>query len=236
MASALYARYYTCMILTQVDALLIGGPKPFRSDGTKSAMAREPVDRPVFLRKLGFEGDQVADPSVHGGVDKALHLYQAEHYPFWIAEFAKQELEHHPLLDQAGAFGENISASGLIEAKVRIGDRFRLGKALVEISQGRQPCWKIDHRFGMHGLSLAFIRTGRCGLYFRVLEEGEVALGDRIEQVEQASHQWTVERVFRLLIGGGHKDRTEMPALRELAMLPTLAESWKVRAAKLAGS
>lgn len=236
MATALQTRYYTYMILTQIDALLIGGPKPFRSDGMTSAMARAPVDRPVMLRKLGFEGDQVADPSVHGGVDKALHLYQAEHYPFWIAEFARTELGHHPLLDHAGAFGENISASGLIESKVRIGDRFRLGKALVEISQGRQPCWKIDHRFGVHGLSLAFIRTGRCGLYFRVIEEGEVSPGDRIEQVEQASHQWTVERVFRLLIGGGHKDEAEIPALRELAALPELAESWKVRAAKLTGN
>lgn len=235
MAMVQVTRYYACMILTQIDALLIGKPKPFRADGTMSAMAREPVNGPVMLRKLGFESDQVGDPTVHGGEDKALHLYQAEHYPYWIAEFANGPVGHHPLLDHAGAFGENISASGLTEAKVRIGDRFRMGKALVEISQGRQPCWKIDHHFGTVGITAAFIRTGRCGLYFRVIEEGEVAAGDRIEQVEQARHEWTVERTFRLLIGGGHRGGDAMPALRALSVLPELAESWRHRAAKLAG-
>jgi MOSC domain-containing protein YiiM len=221
------------MIVTQIDNLLIGGPKPFRADGTMSAMAREPVHRPVMLRTLGFEGDEVADPTVHGGVDKAVHFYPAEHYPKWIAHFAGEDISH-PLLDAAGAFGENISASGLTEDKVRIGDRFRIGEALVEVAQGRQPCWKIDHHFGVHGLTGAVIKTGRCGGYFRVIEEGEVAPGDRIEQVEQAGHNWTVERVFKLLIGGGHRGEGANAELKALADLETLAESWRSRAAKLA--
>ena len=222
------------MILSQIDMLLIGGPKPFRADGEMSAMAREAVDRPVMLRKLGFEGDQVADPTVHGGVDKAVHFYPAEHYPKWIAHFAGEGMAH-PLLDAAGAFGENISASGLTEDKVRIGDRFRIGKALVEVAQGRQPCWKIDHHFGVVGLTAAFIKTGRCGGYFRVIEEGEVAPGDRIEQVGQADHDWTVERMFKLLIGGGHRGEGAKTELTALVELETLAESWRSRAAKLAG-
>jgi MOSC domain-containing protein YiiM len=221
------------MILTQIDTLLIGGPKPFRADGEMSAMAREAVGRPVMLRKLGFEGDQVADASVHGGVDKAVHFYPAEHYPKWIAHFAGEGISH-PLLDAAGAFGENISASGLTEDKVRIGDRFRIGKALVEVAQGRQPCWKIDHHFGVHGLTGAVIKTGRCGGYFRVIEEGEVGPSDRIEQVEQAAHDWTVERVFKLLIGGGHRGEGAKAELKALASLETLAGSWRSRAAKLA--
>ncbi len=221
------------MILSQIDILLIGGPKPFRADGTKSAMARAPVDRPVMLRTLGFQGDQVADPSVHGGVDKAVHFYPAEHYPRWIAHFAAEGFAH-PLLDNAGAFGENISASGLTEDKIRIGDRFRIGKALVEVAQGRQPCWKIDHHFGVHGLTGAVIKTGRCGLYFRVIEEGEVRVMDAIEQVEVADHEWTVERVFKLLIGGGHKAAGAKAELTALASLETLAESWRGRATKLA--
>ena len=223
------------MITTQVDALLIGGPKYFRADGTMSAMARDSVVRPVRLRKLGFEGDQVADPAVHGGLDKAVHFYPAEHYPRWQAYFAEKDLGPHPLLDAAGAFGENLSASGLTEEKVRIGDRFRIGSALVEVAQGRQPCWKIDHHFGMHGLTGAVISTGRCGLYFRVIEEGEVAPMDRIEQVEQAPQDWTVERVFRLLIGGGHRGQGAQAELVALAALETLAESWRQRAAKLTG-
>ena len=223
------------MIITLVDALLIGGPKHFRADGTMSAMVRDPVDWPVRLRKLGFEGDQVADPAVHGGVDKAVHFYPAEHYPRWQAYFAQKDLAPHALLDAAGAFGENLNASGLTEEKVRIGDRFRIGSALVEVAPGRQPCWKIDHHFGMHGLTGAVISTGRCGLYFRVIEEGEVAPMDRIEQVEQARHDWTVERVFRLLIGGGHRGQGARAELVALAELATLAESWSQRAAKLAG-
>jgi MOSC domain-containing protein YiiM len=221
------------MILSQIDALLIGGPKPFRADGEMSAMAREQVHRPVMLRRLGFEGDQVADPSVHGGVDKAVHFYPAEHYPKWIAHFAAEDFAH-PLLDNAGAFGENISASGLTEDSIRIGDRFRIGRALVEVAQGRQPCWKIDHHFGVHGLTGAVIKTGRCGGYFRVIEEGEVAPGDRIEQTERADHDWTVERVFKLLIGGGHRADGAGEQLQALAALETLAESWRGRAAKLA--
>nr|WP_315456272.1 MOSC domain-containing protein [uncultured Sphingorhabdus sp.] len=226
--------YGMCMILSQIDALLIGRPKLFRADGTLSAMHREAVNRPVMLRKLGFEGDEVGDPSVHGGVDKAVHFYPAEHYPKWTAHFSGENFTH-PLLDQAGAFGENISASGLTEDRLRIGDRFRIGKALVEVAQGRQPCWKLDHHFGVHGLSAMVIKTGRSGGYFRVIEEGEVAQGDRIEQVERARHDWTIGRVFKLLIGGGHKASDAGRQLAELAQLDSLAENWRIRAAKLAG-
>lgn len=226
--------YDRIMILSQIDALLIGQPKLFRADGTMSTMQREAVDRPVMLRKLGFEGDKVGDPTVHGGIDKAVHFYPSEHYPKWIAHFAGENFTH-PLLEQAGAFGENISASGLAEDRLRIGDRFRIGKALVEVAQGRQPCWKLDHHFGVHGLSGAVISSGRCGGYFRVVEEGEVAPGDRIEQVERAPHDWTIARVFRLLIGTGHKAPDAAPQLLELAQMESLAENWRIRAAKLAG-
>ncbi len=219
------------MISSILDALLIGGPKPFRADGTVSAMDRQPAAGPVLLRKLGFEGDQVGDPTVHGGADKAVHFYPAEHYPYWTAK-----LDGHPLLSAAGAFGENLSASGLTEDKVKIGDQFRIGGAVVEVAQGRQPCWKIDHRFGTHGLSGEFIRTGRCGLYFRVIEEGYVAAGDIVQQVYAADHNWTVARTFRLLIGGGFRKEDAQAKLQELAVLEPLAEVWRIRARKLAGA
>ncbi|MEY3915732.1 MAG: hypothetical protein RLZZ103_1231 [Pseudomonadota bacterium] len=227
-------RYVSDMIISQIDVLLIGQPKPFHADGTMSAMARMPLDRPVFLGKHGFAGDQVADPTVHGGADKAVHFYPAEHYPKWIAHFAAENFVH-PLLDQAGAFGENISACGLLEDNLRIGDQFRLGRAVVEVAQGRQPCWKLDHHFGVHGLSGAVINSGRCGGYFRVIEEGEVAPGDSIEQLHAVGHDWTIARTFHLLIGGGHRAAGAKSALRALTNLETLADSWRSRAAKLAG-
>jgi MOSC domain-containing protein YiiM len=223
------------MIDSRLDALFIGTPLPFRSDGmTSSIGARLPANGPVRLTFLGFEGDRVADPEVHGGPDKAVHFYPAEHYPVWRAFFEMKGWAPHPLLDDVGSFGENLSGNGLTEGNVRIGDRFRIGAALVEVSQGRQPCWKIDHRFGLHGMTAAVISTGRCGLYFRVLEEGDVAAGDAVVQVEQAAHGWTVARAFRLLIGGGHKADEAKPELRELAAIEVLAESWRLRAISLA--
>ena len=106
---------------------------------------------------------------------------------------------------------------------------------MVEVAQGRQPCWKLDHHFGVHGLSGVVISSGRCGGYFRVIEEGEVAPGDRIQMVHQAEHDWTVARTFKLLIGGGHRAEGAGAKLRALAALETLADSWRDRAAKLVG-
>lgn len=214
----------------QVLALHIGRPRPFREDGTQSAIARAVVDGPVALGPLGFDGDEVADKANHGGPDKAVHLYPHDHYAYW-----RRHLGDHALLRSTGAFGENLTTRGLIESEVRVGDRFRLGTALVEVSHGRQPCWKLDHRFGVsgkQGVMAEIVRTGRCGLYLRVLEPGRVRAGDTLKLVEPGPAQWTVDRVFRLLIAGGHRDEPE--ALDALARLPVLAQSWRERAARLA--
>src|SRR5690606_2996352 len=124
--------------------------------------------------RLGHEGDEQADRAVHGGPEKAIHHYARDHYDLWRAEIGD-----HPLLHRPGAFGENISTTGLSEEDVCIGDRYRLGTALVEVSQGRQPCWKVDHRFGGLAISAAMVRSRRTGWYYRVIEEGAVGAGDR---------------------------------------------------------
>ena len=211
----------------EISMVLAGPAIPFR--GTEaSAIYKFPVDGPVKIGLNGLAGDQQADLKVHGGPDKAIHHYPYDHYHGW-----HMELGGHPLLESPGGFGENISTTGLTEAKVRIGDRFRMGTALVEVAQGRQPCWKIDHKFGQKGITARVLASGRCGWYYRVLEEGEVAAGDKLELVEEGPAQWTVARTFRLLLCGGHKD--DPAAIPALAELPQLAESWRVRAAKLAG-
>jgi MOSC domain-containing protein YiiM len=224
------------MIQSKADILLVGKPAAFRADGETSTIAARVVqDRPVRLTFLGFDGDCVADPSVHGGVDKAVHFYPGEHYSPWRADLAKAGLDPHPLLRRLGGFGENISAVGMTEDLVHIGDRFRIGSALVEISQGRQPCWKIDHHFGLKGMTSGVIKTGRSGYYFRVIEEGEIAAGDTIEQVTRMTHGWTVERAFQVLIGGLHRlDGMDVP-LKELTTMEVLAESWRMRALQLLG-
>lgn len=216
------------MIISTLDTLLIGTPQPFDPARGMSSMARKPAQGRVAVGPLGLVGDQVADPSVHGGPDKAVHFYPAEHYAAWRAD-----LGDHERLAAPGGFGENLSAMGLTEDRVRIGDRFRIGTALFEVAQGRQPCWKLDHHFARKTMAADVIRTGRGGFYFRVVEDGAVAAGDAIEQVAEGPGGWTVARVFRLLIGGGHKDTEGQSALAALTQMDVLALSWRRRAEKL---
>jgi MOSC domain-containing protein YiiM len=209
-----------------VEALLVGRPVPFRGEDY-SAIAKRPVDGPVRIGWDGLEGNAVADRIHHGGWDKAIHLYPQDHYDWW-----RQARPDHPLLDAPGAFGENIASRGMTEEDLCLGDRFSLGSAIVEVSHGRQPCWKLDHRFGARDVMATVVRTGRCGIYFRVIREGEAEAGIRMALLDRPLPQWSVARLFRLLIGGGHK--ADPDAVRALADMDVLAEAWRERARKLA--
>ncbi len=209
-----------------IDALLVGTPAPFR-DADYSAIAKQPVAGPVRISWDGFERDAVADPIHHGGWDKAIHLYPQDHYDWWRARKPDQ-----PLLDAPGAFGENIASRGMTEADICLGDRFSLGSAIVEVSHGRQPCWKLDHRFGARDVMATIVKTGRSGLYFRVVRQGEAESGTRMELLERPLPDWSIARIFQLLIAGGHK--RDPDAVRALADMPLLAEAWRERARKLA--
>lgn len=212
---------------TEILAVLCGQVRPFRGDDEPSAIGKLPVEHAVAVGPMGLAGDEQADRTVHGGIDKAVHHYPADHYAWWRAH-----LGDVPLLDAPGAFGENISTTGLDETNVFLGDRFRLGTALVEVSQARQPCWKLDHRFGTKGVMAQVVKTRRTGWYYRVLEPGQVRAGDSLELMERPYPDWPLASLFGLLIGGDAKDR---PAdLRALRDVPVLAETWKVRRAKLA--
>jgi MOSC domain-containing protein YiiM len=186
------------------------------------------VSGPIRVGWLGLEGDSVADPVHHGGWDKAIHLYPQDHYAWW-----RQEQPGQALFDRPGAFGENIASRGLTEADICLGDRFTLGSAVVEVSHGRQPCWKLDHRFGVRTAMASIIRTAHCGLYFRVIQEGEVEAGIVMHLLERPLPEWSIERVFRLLIGGMHK--RDPDAVRALRQMPLLAEAWRKRAVQLSG-
>ncbi|KTE40718.1 MULTISPECIES: MOSC domain-containing protein [unclassified Sphingopyxis] len=210
-----------------IDAILTGKARRFRGDEA-SAISKTPVAGPQHVGLLGIAGDEQADLSVHGGSDKAIHHYPRDHYGWWAAT-----LGGHELLETPGAFGENVSTAGLVETEACIGDLYRLGSALVEISQGRQPCWKLGHRFGVAIVPATVVTTRRSGWYYRVIEEGAVAAGDALELVERPLPEWSVERVFGLLIGGAGK--REPAALRDLAKMDALAATWRVRAEKLAG-
>ncbi|MEJ7926651.1 MOSC domain-containing protein [Sphingobium sp. AN641] len=208
------------------QTLLVGLPRPFRGND-HSAIAKAAVAGPVRVGWLGLEGDGVADPVHHGGWDKAVHLYAQDHYDWW-----RDRRPGHPLWDAPGAFGENIASRGMTETDICVGDRFTFGSAILEVSHGRQPCWKLDYRFGVRDISATIVKSARCGVYFRVIREGEAAAGDVMTLLERPQPSWTVERVFRLLIGGGHKRDPESVAA--LSTLTVLAEAWRSRAAQLA--
>lgn len=210
-----------------IDAVLTGKARAFRGDEA-SAIAKTPISEKLHVGFLGIDGDEQADLRVHGGVDKAVHHYPRDHYGWWV-----EALGGHALLNAPGAFGENISTEGLIESEACVGDRYRLGTALVEISQGRQPCWKLGHRFGIASVPATVVATRRSGWYYRVVEEGSVIAGDALKLVERPLPDWSVERVFHLLIGGGGK--REPAALRDLAAMDALATTWRARAEKLLG-
>ena len=205
----------------EVIAICVGLPKPFHG-AELSAIDKQPIDGIAQIRAFGLEGDMVADTKHHGGPDMAVHHYAREHYPGW-----NEWLDGNDLLAQPAAFGENIHAEGLTEQDVLIGDRFRLGTALLEVSQPRQPCWKIEHRFGAKGMVKRIIRQHNCGWYYRVLEEGSAQAGDRLERVEVGHSDWSVARLFAKLYDPAHKaSRDEM---REIAGLERLCTLWRTR-------
>jgi len=209
-----------------VGAVLTGQVVPFGRDGQTSAIAKSLVDGRRDVGLLGLAGDEQADRRVHGGPDKALHHYPRDHYDWWRAT-----LGDLPLLDCAGAFGENISTAGLTEDAACLGDRFQLGTALVEIAQGRQPCWKQAHRLNAPQVVAQMVESGRSGWYYRVIEEGSVAAGDALVLLERPHPEWSIARVTGFIVGG--RGRQESAAMRDLSTLSVLADGWRARAAKL---
>jgi len=209
-----------------LHALLAGPIAPFRAADEPSAIAKYPLSGPVEIGPEGILGDAQADRKHHGGPDKALHHYPFDHYPTWA-----EDLGAHPLLATPGAFGENISTTGLTESTVLLGDRFRLGTALIEVSHGRQPCWKLGHRFDHAPMAAKIVKNRRSGWYYRVLEPGTAQTEDRLTLVERGLPDWPIDRLFHVLIGGGHK--SDPAALPHLAALPVLAQAWRDRAAEL---
>lgn len=208
-----------------IEAVCTGTARPFNGAET-SAIAKRPREGRVQVLGEGLAPDEQADRSVHGGPDMALHLYPLDHHDWW-----RGQIGEHPALDEPGVFGSNLAVTGLLEDDVHIGDRFRLGTALIEVSQPRQPCWKIEHRFGHKGMVAKIIATGRSGWYFRVIEPGEVAAGDSLERIAMGAADWSVARVFRALVAG----KASQEELAELAELATLTPRLREKAAAKRG-
>lgn len=177
---------------------------------------KEPVAGPVRLRKLNLEGDRQADLSVHGGPEKAVYAYPAEHYAYWRSELARTELPW-------GMFGENFTTDGMLESETNIGDTFRIGAALVMVTQPRMPCYKLGLKFERDDILKRFLNSLKSGLYFSVLEEGEVAAGDEIKLVARGRNNITVEDITKLYSTEKNNDELKRRAI-EVEALP---HSWR---------
>lgn len=214
------------MITTPISLLevRIGGIETFGPAGEPSGIRKQPAAGRIAVGPAGLAGDHQADRAHHGGVDKALHHYPYDHYAAWRAELPQCA----GLLAGPGAFGENLVTLGLTEADVCLGDRYRIGSALVEVSQGRQPCWKLNHRFGVADMVARVRASGRTGWYYRVLEPGGMAAGDHLERVARPFPDWPLTRLWHVLFG----DHIDTDGLATLAGLPVLAANWRERAAR----
>ena len=154
---------------------------------------KQPVADRVVVRRLNLDGDRQADLTVHGGEEKAVYAYPAEHYDYW-----RQELPNVAL--PWGMFGENLTTCGLLEDAVNVGDRFRVGAALLQATQPRLPCYKLGVKFGREDMIRRFLASERYGWYFAVVEEGEIGAGDTIERVHRDPHDLTVADIARLYL------------------------------------
>jgi MOSC domain-containing protein YiiM len=208
-----------------ITAVCTGTARPFNGAET-SAIAKRPREGAVQVLPEGLAPDEQADRTVHGGPEQALHLYPLDHHAHW-----RGVIGEHPLLDEPGAFGSNLAVSGITEDMVHIGDRFRCGTALIEVSRPRTPCWKIEHRFGHKGMVAETIASGRCGWYFRVIETGKVAAGDTLERVAIGAGAISVARVFSALAAG----KGSPAEFAAIAQLPALTPRLRERAAAKAG-
>jgi MOSC domain-containing protein YiiM len=205
-----------------VRAVLAGKVAPLGRRGVASGIDKRPVAGRVGIGRDGLAGDEQGDRKHHGGPDKAIHHFPFEHYAAWRGEVPSLA----GTLAAAAAFGENISTEGMTEAAICIGDVYRLGTALVEVSQGRQPCWRLNERFADPGMARRVQDSGRTGWYYRVVEEGEVEAGDAILLLDRPAEGWTLARIQHLL----YRDTLDRGDLAALAALPALSASWQMLA------
>jgi MOSC domain-containing protein YiiM len=199
-----------------IESVNVGLPRnvPWLGEAVATGFFKTAVHWPVRVSFLNLDGDRQADLTVHGGPHKAVYGYPSEHYEYWRAQLRVGELPW-------GAFGENLDTAGLLEDDVYVGDRYVIGSATFEVTQPRVPCFKLGIKFGDQGMLKRFLHSRLTGFYFKVLEEGELAAGDKIERTARGSI--SIADVLRAAY-----DRPGDPDLIALAsQASALPENWR---------
>lgn len=202
----------------KVVSVNVGMPREvlWKDMTVQTGIFKQPVEGPVRISKLNLAGDGQADLTVHGGEEKAVYAYPAEHYVYW-----RQELPNVPF--SWGMFGENLTTEGLSEDSLFVGDRLGIGTAVLQVTQPRVPCYKIALRFGRDDMIRRFLLSGRSGFYFSVLEPGNVSAGQEIEVLHRNPARVSVADISRLYSG-----QVNEPELFARAMnLSALPRNWK---------
>jgi MOSC domain-containing protein YiiM len=203
------------MKLVSVNA---GLPRVVMSNGdpVSTGIFKEPVVGRVMVRTLNLDGDRQADLTVHGGPSKAVYVYPSEHYDYWKRELPEMSLPW-------GMFGENFTTSGVFESELNIGDKFRVGSAVVMVTEPRTPCYKLGIKFGRADIVKKFLASERTGFYFSVFQQGEVGAGDPIELMEKSERSVRVSEITQLYT----LEKQNVGLLRRAIEVEALPESWK---------
>lgn len=198
---------------------------PYQGKIIKTGIFKEPVTGQVKLREFNLDGDGQADLKVHGGTYKAVYVYTLENYDYWRRELGRDDLTY-------GQFGENFTVEGMPEDEVHIGDVFRVGQALVQVTQPRLPCFKLGLKMGDPAFVKRFLASERSGFYMRVLEEGDVAAGDEIKRVKVDPERMSVRDIHHLLLF----DKTNVEAAKKALRIRALAPGWRESLEAMAAS
>ena len=177
---------------------------------------KKPVSGRVALRTLNLDGDRQADLTVHGGPYKAVYAYPAEHYEYWRGELPGMDLPW-------GTFGENFTTEGVTEDDLHVGDRFRVGSAVVIVRQPRMPCYKLAAKFQLDDIIERFLVSGLSGFYFSVEQEGDVGAGDTVELISRNQGGITIAEMNRLFV----RERYNRDLLQKAIATAALPESWR---------
>jgi len=209
------------MILGTIETIQVGRPRHFNDEGDSakpwtSAICKTPVQGAIQLGWTNLDGDEQADLKHHGGPDKAVLAYSAAHYNTWKDELPDAAFEH-------GAFGENLTVSGLNEADCCVGDVMQIGDCQLQISQPRQPCWKLSRRWNLPKLAVLVQQTGRTGWYYRVIERGTFEPGSSIHLIDRPFPEFTVKKASEIMYAKPRSPNNDLA----LAQCPALSASWK---------
>ena len=203
----------------------LGKEVSYKGKTVTTGIFKEPVNGRVVLRALNLDGDRQVDLKGHGGPYKAVCVYSIEQYQRWQKELGRDDFRH-------GQFGENFTVDGMPDDKTHVGDVFRVGNSLVQVTQPRVPCYRLGIKMGSPEFPKKFLQSNRVGFYMRVLQEGEVGAGDSIELVETDPQQITVEAMNRLLYFDPENVEDATRALGIAALSPGWRGSFEERLEK----